>query len=122
MLGNMTQRPLPVTILSWLFIMAGAIAFAFHTADLKLQHPFHYLVPVILLICVLAVVFGVYMLRGSNWARWGTILWLGFHVIISAFHSWRQFGVHLLLLAAFAYLLFTASARDYFRKAKAPAT
>jgi len=118
----MRHRPLPVTIVSWVFILAGVIAFAFHSADLKLRPPFHYLVLVILLIRVLAVVFGVYMLRGSNWARWGTILWLGLHVIISAFHSLRQLGVHLLLLAAFTYLLFTSSASDYFAKAKAPAT
>jgi uncharacterized protein YqgC (DUF456 family) len=118
----MRHRPLPVTILSWVFILAGAIGFAFHSADLKLQPPLHYLLLVILLIRALAVVFGVYMLRGSNWARWGTILWLGLHVIISAFHSLRQFGVHLLLLAAFTYLLFTSSASAYFAKAEAPAT
>lgn len=118
----MKKRPPSVTVLSWLFIAAGAIGLAFHSMDLKVQHPFQFDLLLILLIRLLAIVFGVYMLRGSNWGRWGTILWLAFHVVISGFHSLRQLGVHALLLAVFAYFLFTSQARDYFQNPKAAAT
>lgn len=113
------KRPLSVTILSWVFIVAGAIAVAFHSTDLKIQHPFQYLVIWILLIRALAILFGVYMLRGRNWARWGAIFWLAFHVVISGFHSFAQLAVHVVFLAVLAYFLFTSPARDYFEHAEA---
>jgi hypothetical protein len=62
-----------------------------------------------------AIVCGVYMLRGSNWARWLTLLWIGYHVVLSAFHSVQEVVVHALLLAVFAYFLFRPKAREYFR-------
>src|SRR5262249_785490 len=73
----------------------------------------------VFLIHSLAIVCGVYMLRGSNWARWLALAWLAFHVIVSSFHAWHQLLVHGLLLAVVAYLLFRPQTTQYFRFGRA---
>ena len=46
------------------------------------------------------------MLRGRNWARWGALAWMLFHVILSAFHALHEFAIHAVFLAIMARLLF----------------
>jgi hypothetical protein len=70
------------------------------------------------LVRALAIVAGGFMLRGSNWARWLSMLWISFHVIISAFHSIKELAIHILVFAAFAFVLFRSDAADYFRRAE----
>ncbi|MGH9504934.1 MAG: hypothetical protein ACRD20_18940 [Terriglobales bacterium] len=111
----MKQRPLSVTILSWLFIAAGVVALIYHHNDFKVQHPFHYEMLWIALIRLTAIICGVFMLRGRNWARWLTLLWMAYHVVLSAFHSLDELAVHALFLAVFAYILFRPGAIGYFR-------
>jgi hypothetical protein len=53
-------------------------------------------------------------LRGANWARWVAILWLAYHVVLSAFHSWSEAGVHAVLLAVISYVLLRRDAAEYF--------
>ena len=115
----MNKRPLPVTIISFVLIATGAMGLVFHLTDLKGQHPFQYDIIWISLVSLIAIVCGVYMLRASNWARWLSMVWIGFHVIISVFNSWFQVGVHILVFVAFAYLLFRPRTSEYFRGATA---
>ena len=88
---------------------------AYHLKEFKPQHPFQYDIVWITLVRLLAVVAGVYMLLGRNWARWLGLAWIAFHVIISAFHSAQELVIHGLLLALFAYFLLRPSASAYFR-------
>lgn len=111
----MNKRPLSVVVIGWLYIVTGAIGFASHVADLKLHRPVSSDVIWIALVSLLAVVAGVYMLRGRNWARWLAIAWIGFHVVVGALNSWFAFAIHSLLFAAFAYLLFRQDATRYFQ-------
>jgi hypothetical protein len=67
------------------------------------------------LLRIIAIVCGIYLLRGSNWGRWLAIAWIAYHVVLSAFHSWLQLVVHCLLCTAFAYFLFRPKATEYFR-------
>lgn len=110
----MRRRPLAVTILSWLFLATGVVGFVFHFLDYRSQHAFGYDAIWILSLRALAVVCGVFMLRGSNWARWVTILWLAFHVGIGALHSLPQALVHVGILAVFVYFLFRPEATKFF--------
>ena len=64
---------------------------------------------------LLAVVAGVFMLLGYNWARWLALAWIGSHIILSAFHAPREFAVHCLFFAAIAWFLFRPEAQSYFR-------
>jgi hypothetical protein len=113
----MNQRPLSVTILSLVLIATGALGIVFHLTDFTPQHAFQYDVVWVSLVRLIAIVCGVYMLRASNWARWLSLAWISFHVIISIFHSPFQLGVHILVCAAFAYFLFRPRASEYFRGA-----
>jgi hypothetical protein len=55
------------------------------------------------------------MLRGRNWARWGALAWMAFHVVLSAFHSLVQLAMHSVFFAVIAYFLFRPAAKEYFR-------
>jgi hypothetical protein len=117
----MKRRPLSVTLVSLLLAAAGAVGFVYHFAELNLRHPFQNDAVWVGVIRLLAVVGGVYMLRGQNWARSLAMLWIGFHVVVSGFHSLPEFAIHGLLFAVFAYVLFRRPATKYFRTARAPA-
>jgi hypothetical protein len=111
----MNKRPVSVTLIAWLFVATGVAGLAFHAAEFKALHPFPYDTLLVCLVRAIAIASGVYMLRGSNWARWLAIVWLAFHVILSAFHSLHETIVHSLLLVAIAYFLLRREAREYFR-------
>jgi hypothetical protein len=118
----MNKRPLSVIVIACLYLATGAIGFAFHFSAFKPGHPFQYNIPWASLVALIAIVCGVYMLRGGNWARWLALAWIVFHVVLSAFHSPFELAVHSLLCAAVAYFLFRPRANQYFRAAKTQAS
>ena len=109
------RRPLTVTLIGYLFIATGIVGFSYHLKEFQLRAPFAGDALEVLLIRLLAVVAGIFILRGANWARWVAILWLAYHVVLSAFHSWSEAGVHALLLAVISYVLLRRDATQYFR-------
>lgn len=117
----MKRRPVSVTIVGWLFIATGVGALAFHLAGLKVQQMVQSDMVWMLLVELTAIICGVFVLRGRSWARWLAMAWLGFHVVLSAFHSVQQTLVHGALMGVIAYFLFRAEARGYFRAAKTEA-
>ena len=68
-------------------------------------------------IAAVAIIGGVFLLRGHGWARWLLLVWLTAHVVISAFHSWSLMLAHLVLFVAIAYSLLAPPASQYFRSA-----
>ena len=113
----MSQRPLSVTLIAWVYIGAGAIGFTYHFKELSAGGVFHYGVW-IELIRLLAVVCGAFMLRGRDWTRWLGLAWIGFHVVVSAFHNLGQLAIHCLIFAAIAWFLLRPDASRYFRPRK----
>jgi hypothetical protein len=103
---SVIRPPLPVIIISLALIVSGAAGLVFHLNDFNVW---------ISLVRLIAVVCGVFMLRADNWARWLSLAWIAFHVILSIFHSPLQLGVHILVFAAFAYFLFRPRTNEYFR-------
>jgi hypothetical protein len=114
----MNQRPLSVVLIACVYMATGAVGLVFHLVQFKPQQPFEYDIVWISLVSVIAIVAGVYMLRGNNWARWLAIVWIAFHVVLSAFHSRFELAVHSVLCATFAYFLFRRVATQYFRAAR----
>jgi hypothetical protein len=102
----MKRRPLSVTVISYLFIAAGAIGFAYHLTEFKARGRFDYDLALVCFVRLLAILSGVFMLRGRNWARWLLLVWIAYHVILSAFHSLTELAMHGLLLVVIAYFLF----------------
>jgi hypothetical protein len=113
----MRRRPLSITIIGWLFVGAGTIGLAYHATEFRAQRPVEYDVIGVCIIRLLAILSGVFLLRGSNWARWLLLVWLAYHVILSAFHSLSELAMHGLLLGVIAYFLFRPQASAYFRRA-----
>jgi hypothetical protein len=112
------QRPFSVTVMSVLMMAAGALGFVYHIREINLHYPFQNDVMWVVPIQLIAIVCGVYMFLGHNWARWLTIVWLGFHVVAGGLHSLGQFAFHAVLFVMIAYILFRRPEADYFRVAK----
>jgi putative methionine-R-sulfoxide reductase with GAF domain len=110
-------RPRSVSLISCLFIATGTIGFAYHATEVNIRPPIEYEPILVLGIRLLAIVSGVFMLRGADWARWLAIVWLAYHVMLSVWHSWAETVTHAVLLAAVAYTLFRPDASPYFRAA-----
>jgi hypothetical protein len=104
-------RPLPVTLIACLYIVIGIVGSAAHLLDL---HGFESDLLWAVLVNVIALICGVWMLRRQNWARWLAVVWIGFHVILSVFHSPRELIGHAVLLVAIAFFLFRPRANEYF--------
>lgn len=105
------KRPLPVTILGYLFIVVGLVGFVYHLSDKPLDH----WVVLISLVRIIAVVGGVFLLLGRNWARWLVLAWLAFHVVVSALHSMSEAVAHVVLLVVIGYVLLRPPASPYFQ-------
>ena len=116
----MTRRPRSITIISWLFIAAGSIGLLYHLYEFSSRSPFDYGLVAILLIRLAAILAGVFMLRGANWARWLLVVWMAYHIVLSAFHSVTELAMHALLFGTVAYFLFRSQPSAYFRGVRAP--
>jgi hypothetical protein len=64
----------------------------------------------------LAVVGGVWTLRGMNWARWLLVIWMVFHIGLSAMHSLTQLLLHCAIFAAIGYVMFRPTTSIFFRR------
>ena len=107
------KRPFSVAFLGWLFIVVGPAALCYHLVRGRLDL---WMIP-IALVEITAVVAGIYLLKGCNWARWLVLAWLAFHVVVRAFDSLPSSVPHLLLLIACGYFLFTPPDSTYFNAA-----
>lgn len=111
----MRKRPLSVTIIAWFFIAAGTIGLVYHATEFRLGGPFQYDVLWVCLVRMIAILCGVFMLRGKNWARWFLLVWIAYHILLSAFHSLSDVISHSILFVVVAYLLLRHEASSYFR-------
>jgi hypothetical protein len=116
----MRKRPRSITVISWIFVAAGVVGVAYHATEFKAQRPFDTNLLWICFVRLLAILCGAFMLRGSNWARWGIVVWLGYHVILSVLHTPFELIAHSLLLAVVLYFLFRSQASAYFRGSPSP--
>jgi hypothetical protein len=112
----MKGRPVPVIIVSILFIITGVVGFVYHLKDFfepnaELPELFW-----IQLLRILALVCGLLLLAGVNWARWLGIAWLAYHVIISAFNSVSQMIAHIVFLLLVVVLLYLPKSSAFFKR------
>jgi hypothetical protein len=115
--ASASRRPISVTVVSLLLIVVGLVGLVYHAKELNLRQPFQNDTLWVELVRVLAIVAGLFMLRGQNWARWLAMVWIGFHVAISFLHSWQQVAMHAIVFAVFGYFLFRPVVTRYFRAA-----
>jgi hypothetical protein len=107
------KRPFAVNFLGYLFIAVGIAALVYHlitgTRDVWMI--------VIALFELVAVLAGVFLLKGRNWARWLLLAWVASHIYFGMLNSLSSGVPHLLLFIAVAYFLFTPPDSRYFRSA-----
>ena len=118
----MNPRPFSVTIVACVYIVMGAIGFTYHLSEWNAQQPLKYDFVWVELLRLVAILCGAFMLRGRNRARWLALAWIGYHVVLSAFHTLSELALHALFCATIAYLLFRPMASRYFRGARTQAT
>ena len=112
----MNHRPWPVSVIAWLLIAVGVAGSAYHFHELTPQHAFQGANVWIFVVEAVAIVCGYFLLRGKLWARWLALAWITTHFVVSFFDSWNKVAVHAVILLLFAYALFCAEARAYFRR------
>ena len=108
------KRPLTITIIGWLFIVSGVVGIIYHAKELKEIFTKSDVVW-ILIVRLLAIVGGVFAFRGANWARWLLVVWIGFHVILSFYHTPLELVMHGVLMVAISIGLFHRKANAYFK-------
>jgi hypothetical protein len=71
----------------------------------------------VLIIGVAALVGGVLLILGHNWARWLLVAWMALHVVISVWHP-LQLVMHAVIFGLLTFVLFRGRAAEYFRRAR----
>jgi len=107
---NAKKRPLSVVLIASLYLLVGVGGFVLNLHAFG-QPDFYWIEGTELV----AVIAGVFLLLGQNWARWLALLWMAFHVAIS-FEAPRNLVVHSLFLVLIAWVLLRQEARQYFRE------
>jgi uncharacterized membrane protein HdeD (DUF308 family) len=111
---NSMKRPFQVTMLGWLFIVVGILSTTYHLLKSSLDR---WTVPIVL-VGIIAIVAGVFLLRGARWARWLLLAWLAFHVVVSALNSLSDALPHVVLLLVVGYFLLGPPTSKYFQRAQ----
>jgi uncharacterized membrane protein HdeD (DUF308 family) len=111
--NKLKQRPFQVTVLGYLFIIVGAAALAYHVTSAAMDR----WMLVIAAYEIAGVLGGVFLLRGSNWARWFVLAWTASHVVFAALNSYSQALPHLVLTIAIGYF-WLGPAAYYFKPAR----
>ena len=107
------KRPISVTIIACVYILAGGVGFVYHASEFKF-HPFSFGTLGIEFVRLLAIVAGAFMLRGATWARWLALAWMAFHVVVGYLHGWMQMATHAVFLVVIAFFLLRRPANEYF--------
>jgi hypothetical protein len=111
----MNKRPLSVSLLSYLLTAVGAVGFVVHLSESYKRHSLASDDVWVLVVSLIGIVCGVFMLCAKDWARWLSMAWMAFHIVLSFSHSMREAAIHALFLAVFAVVLFRPEASRFFR-------
>lgn len=107
------KPPITVIIAGCIYILGGAIPVAYQInkiAEISSNHDMAWVVG----LGVLAVIGGIYVIRGANWARWLLLAWIIFHVVISFYGDTMKIIGHSLFAVLTYILLFNKRANTYF--------
>ena len=112
----MSKRPILLILVSLLFIVVGIGSLSAGVWPIIPTRAVRLDSVIVTVSGLTAILSGVFMLRGTNWARWLCIAWLGFHLVVSFWHNTAELAVHTLFLAVIAFILFWTSAAGWFGK------
>ena len=110
------KRPLSVALTAALFIVAGISGIVYHFPEWK-QVGFNSDTVWPFVVRLTAIVAGVFLLKGSNVARWVLVGWIVYHVGLSFFHSTSEVLTHVAVTIVVVVALFNSKANQYFKNA-----
>ncbi|HEX6773684.1 MAG TPA: hypothetical protein VF126_16745 [Acidobacteriaceae bacterium] len=110
-----TRRPISIWIIAFLYVAVGVAGFIGHFHSLLAREPDSIMIELTELAAIIA---GIFLFLGHNWARWLALAWIAFHVILSIFHPVRELVIHAVLCALIAWGLFHPGANRYFGRAR----
>ena len=105
-----------VLVVGVLFLILGALDLWRGLAPLFASAPHWHMAAddvEVLAIGIAAIVGGIYVLRGANWARWLLAAWMALHVVISIGQP-SALVAHLVIFGFVAWLLFRSGAAAHF--------
>ena len=107
------KPPLSVAIMSIVYILAGASGILYHAPELLniFSQPGQVWV---LVVRLLAIIGGVFALRGANWSRWLIVAWILYHVYLSFFHETAELVMHAVIAAITVIAFFNGKANSFF--------
>lgn len=108
--------PIPVCLVSALFILAGAAGLLYHIGEWPGRGAGLFEAIWVLTVRLIAVICGILLLYGFNAARWLALAWLAYHVALSTLHGLTETITHLVLLILVAGLLYLPASRNFFMK------
>lgn len=112
------NRPIPVVVVSALFILTGILGIVTHINDFRNPNIAAPELVWALIVRLLAVVCGILLLNKIKWARWLAIVWLLYHIVISVFNSASEAISHIVILVIVHILLFLPISVAYFKRNK----
>jgi hypothetical protein len=126
------KRPRTITLVAWIFILVGAAGIladlwplltpdASHQIEKLRADGLADLAPAWGL-RALAIIGGVGLLGGANWARWLLALWMLAHVGISLLHSLGEVLTHCAIFLPILYCLFRRPIQPFFHASNRPST
>lgn len=126
----MNERPRSLTVIGWLFIAVGAGGILKDVLPLLTPDAARQLAKLradgladlgpAWTSRALAVIGGVGLLRGGNWARWLLVVWMALHLAISLLHSPWELLAHCAIFAPIVFFMFRPRSGLYLRAGKPP--
>ena len=113
------KRPWAVILVAGVYIVMGVGGILQHFSEVTAQPSFQRDALLVELVSAIALLAGIFLLRGQNWARWLALGWIGFHVVLSFFHTRLELAMHVLIFGIVTVLLFRPASSRYFRGASA---
>ncbi len=109
------KPPIGVIVIAALLLLAGALGLYGDAMSFTTLAASHYDILWPVGTHILALVAGVFLLLGHNWARWLAVVWMAFHVAISYPSAGKIVGHSVFLLLFLWLLFFLADSRAWFR-------
>ena len=116
----MKNRPRSIIVISFLFILLGILtlihaAWGLVNANQRLIDLEHHWM--IYLSGLAAIVGGVFLFKGHNWARWLLVLWMAFHIVVGALNGLVPLVTHLVIFSVIFFFLFRRPVSVYLSSA-----
>ena len=109
-------RSWSVIVVGVIFLALGVLDIARGLAPLFASAPHWHMAAddvEVLAIGIAAIVGGVYLLKGRNWARWLLAVWMAFHVVISIGEP-QKLIAHIVIFGCIAFLIFRPAVSRHF--------